>query len=213
MKHFQKLFLAIILLNLSTACAQQLYVATGKTLSSFDYTNSQGQGLDNLQSSTHSFLEVGYRNELAKNLYGSLGMSYASYGAIGSDDTVGNFMEWNVNYVEFKAGLEYVLFTIQEFSFYAKGSASLGFLVQGVQTLNNKVISLKNEDDFDKTLINFRGGVGLVRPISKRLSLYLQYMYGKSSTLKEGTANTTDQEVLKIVSQNLSVGLLIDISK
>jgi len=215
MKQSPNLFLLALVVSISslTISAQQLYIESGKTQSSFDYTNSQGDDLDNLQASTHDFLEVGYKDQLfIKNLQGSLGVRYASYGAIGSDDTVGNFMEWNVNYAELKAGLEYALFTVKEFFFYAKGTASLGFLVQGTQTLNNTVMNLKNQDDFDKTLISYRAGVGFVRPVSENLSVYLQYMYGKSSTLKEGAVNTADQEVLKIVSHNLSVGLLIDIS-
>ena len=217
MKQSPNLFLLAFVTSIFslTISAQELYVETGKTQSSFDYTNSKGQTLDNLQATTHDFLEAGVRNQLfsTKNLYGSLGVSYASYGAIGSHDSFGNFMEWTVNYAEFKAGLEYTLFSIDKFSFYAKGTASLGFLVQGTQTHNNAVINIENEDDFDKTLINFRGGAGFVRPVSENLSVYLQYMYGKSSTLKEGTSNTADQEVLKIVSHNLSVGLLIDISR
>ncbi|MDG2194875.1 MAG: outer membrane beta-barrel protein [Polaribacter sp.] len=215
MKQSPNLFLLALIICISsfTTSAQELYVATGKTQSSFDYTNSKGQTLDNLQASTHNFLEVGYKDQIfIKNLYSSLGIGYASYGAIGSDNSAGNFMEWNVNYAELKAGLEYTLFTIQDFSFYAKGAASLGFLIQGTQTHNNAVINLKNEDDFDKTLINYRAGAGFVRPISETLSVSLEYMYGKSRTLKEGTVNTADQEVLKIVSHNLSVGLLINIS-
>lgn len=216
MKQSPNLFLLVLIVSISsfTASAQELYVATGKTQSSFDYTDSQGQTLDNLQASTYDFLEVGVRKQLfsTKNLYGSLGVAYASYGAIGSHDSFGNFMEWTVNYAELKAGLEYTLFTINKFSFYAKGTASLGFLIQGTQTHNNAVINLKNEDDFDKTLINFKGGAGVIRPISKNLSVYMQYLYGKSNTLKEGTIHTADQEVLKIVSHNVSVGLIIDIS-
>ena len=34
------------------------------------------------------------------NLNISLGTSYAGYGAIGSDDSVGNYMEWDLNYLK-----------------------------------------------------------------------------------------------------------------
>ncbi|MDG2194069.1 MAG: hypothetical protein P8K77_04320 [Polaribacter sp.] len=213
MKHLQIFLLAAILSSTSLTFAQELYLETGKTLSFFDYTNSQGQKLDNLQESPHSFLEVGYRDQfITKKLYASIGASYAGYGAIGSDDRVGNFMEWNVNYATLKLGLEHNLFTINKFSFYAKVSYSWGFLVQGTQTLNNKVFNLKNEDDFERTIINYGYGAGIVRPISEKMSVYLLYMYGKSEALKEGTANTADQEVLKIIGRNLSIGVFIDIS-
>lgn len=195
-----------------TSFGQQIYIEGGKTMSSFDYKNSQGGELDNLQASPHSFMTLGYRNQIfTKNLNISLGTSYAGYGAIGSDDSVGNYMEWNINYLEFNIGLDYELFKIKKGKIYLKGTASMSFLLQGSQTINNMVIDLKNNDNFDKTLYDFRGGFGFSHPISDNLSFYAQYMRGRSITLKEGTANTLDQEELRIVSDNISFGLLINI--
>ena len=117
-------------------------------MSSFDYKNSQGNRLENLQSTAHSFMAIGYRNQLfTKNLHLSLGTSYAGYGAIGSDDTVGNYMEWDVNYLEFNAGLDYELFKIKNTKFYIKGTPSVEFLLQGTQTLNNMVIESNSKPE------------------------------------------------------------------
>ena len=205
--------LMLLLLTATIATAQQLYVEGGKTMSSFDYKNSQGNSLDNLQATAHSFIAIGYRNQLLiKNLHLSFGTSYAGYGAIGSDDTVGNYMEWDTNYLGVNVGIDYELFKVNETKFYIKGNNSVAFLLQGTQTFNNRVIDLKNRDDFDKTLFNFRAGFGFSHPISENLSLYAQYMHGTSLNLSEGTANTPSQEELRIVSDNISFGLLINIS-
>jgi hypothetical protein len=205
--------LMLLLLTATIATAQQLYVEGGKTMSSFDYKNSQGNSLDNLQATAHSFIAIGYRNQLLiKNLHLSFGTSYAGYGAIGSDDTVGNYMEWATNYLGVNVGIDYELFKVNETKFYIKGNNSVAFLLQGTQTFNNRVIDLKNRDDFDKTLFNFRAGFGFSHPISENLSLYAQYMHGRSLNLSEGTANTPSQEELRIVSDNISFGLLINIS-
>jgi len=211
MKKITLLFFLVIGIN---SFSQQLYVEAGKTMSSFEYKNSEGNGLDNLNATSQSFMTMGYRNQIfIKNLYGSLGTSYAGYGAIGSDDTLGNFFEWNVNYLEFNVGLDYELFKANKFQFYLKGTASIEFMLQGTQTLNNMVINLKNNDDFDKTLFDFRAGFGVAHPISDQLSFYVQFMYGRSLKLKDGTANTDDLEELKLVSKNLSFGLLINLPK
>jgi hypothetical protein len=208
----KKITLMLLLLTATISTAQQLYVEAGKTMSSFEYKNSQGTNLANLQATTHSFMAIGYRNQLfTKNLHVSLGTSYAGYGAIGSDDAVGSYMEWDVNYLEFNTGLDYELFKVKEAKFYIKGTASLAFLLQGTQTINNRVIDLKNSDDFDKTLFDFRAGFGFSHPISENLSFYAHYMRGRSLKLKEGTANTADQEELRIVSDNISFGLLLNI--
>jgi hypothetical protein len=209
----KKIALMLLLLTATISTAQQVYLEGGKTMASFDYKNSQGNSLDNLQATAHSFMAIGYRNQLLiKNLYLSFGTSYAGYGAIGSDDTVGNYMEWDINYLGVNVGLDYELFKVNETKFYIKGTNSVAFLLQGTQTFNNRVIDLKNRDDFDKTLFDFRAGFGFSHPISENLSFYAQYMHGRSLDLSEGTANTADQEELRIVSDNISFGLLLNIS-
>jgi hypothetical protein len=209
----KKIALMLLLLTATISTAQQVYLEGGKTMASFDYKNSQGNSLDNLQATAHSFMAIGYRNQLLiKNLYLSFGTSYAGYGAIGSDDTVGNYMEWDINYLGVNVGLDYELFKVNETKFYIKGTNSVSFLLQGTQTFNNRVIDLKNRDDFDKTLFDFRAGFGFSHPISENLSFYAQYMHGRSLDLSEGTANTADQEELRIVSDNISFGLLLNIS-
>lgn len=205
----KKITLLILLLcTTAITSAQQLYVEAGKTSSSFEYKNSQGSKLENLQSTAHSFMALGYRNQLlTKNLNFSAGLNYSGYGAIGSDDVVGNFMEWDVNYLGLNAGLDYNLFHFKKASFYVNGAVSAAFFVQGTQTLNNSVIDLKNNDDFDTTLISMSAGLGFSHPISKDLSFYVQYLYGKSLDTASGDAE------LKIKSNNVGFGLLIDISK
>ncbi|SHL99093.1 outer membrane beta-barrel protein [Flavobacterium xanthum] len=207
MKKNTLLFLLMIASTFATA--QQLYLETGKTMSSFDYTNSQNEKLGNLQQTAHTFMEIGYRDRVISNqqqLKGSLGIRYAGYGAIGSDNEVGNFMEWNVNYLELSVGLDQQLFKIKKASVYLKGSASYGFLVQGTQTINNRVINLKKIEEFDKPILNFRVGTGFSHPISENLSFYVQYMYGKSVVW------VAKPEKLRIGSNNVSFGLLVNLS-
>lgn len=203
--------IAILLLCLSiTTSAQQLYLETGITSSLFEYKDSQGSSLDNLQATSHNFMTLGYRNQIfTKNLFGTLGVGYAGYGAIGSNDAVGNFMEWSLNYLEFNVGVDYELFTLKKFKFYLKGNTSVGFLLQGTQTLNNKVFDLKNTDDFDKPLFVFRGGAGFSYPASNNLSVFVHYLYGKSLSLEDNL----DDESLKIKSNNISFGILINMFK
>mgnify|MGYP000439218060 CR=1 FL=1 len=208
----KKITLALFLLVAAATFSQQIYIEAGKTISSFDYKNSQGERLDNLQATPHSFMTVGYRNQsIVRNLNVSFGVSYVGYGAIGSDDSVGNYMEWDVNYLEFNTGLDYELFKIKGSTFYLKGTTAIGFLAQGIQIINNRVINLKNEDDFDKIIFDLRGGFGFLQPISTNLSFYVQYMHGKSLMLKTGTTVTSDKEVLRYVNDKVSFGLLIDI--
>ena len=207
--HMKKITLVLLFLTVSSiANAQQLYVEGGKSLTSFDYKNSQGNSLDNLQSTSHNFMAIGYRNQLfTENLHLSLGANYTGYGAIGSDNELGNFMEWDVNYAGLNVGLDYDMFSIKKASVYVKGGVAAAFFVQGSQTLNNRVIDLKNNDDFDSTLVSMQIGAGFSHPISESLSFYAQYMYGKSLDMASGDAE------LMLASNNVGFGMLIDISK
>lgn len=205
----KKITLMLLLCAVSTiSIGQQLYVEGGKSSTSFEYKNSQGNSLENLQATTNSYMAVGYGNQLfTKKLHLNVGLDYASYGAIGSDTTLGNYMEWNVNYAGLNAGLAYNLFHIKKASVYVKGALSAGFFIQGTQTFNNSVIDLKNNDEFDTTLVSMQVGAGFSHPISDNLSFYMQYLYGKSSDMASGDAE------LKIASSKVGFGLLINIAK
>jgi hypothetical protein len=209
-----KINLILLMLLATSSFAQQVYIEGGKTLSSFDYKNSQGERLDNLQATPHSFMSAGYRNQIfTKKLNFSIGASYAGYGAVGSDDNVGNYLKWDTNYLEINTGLDYEIFKINKFKFYLKGTASAAFLLQGTQIINKKVIDLKNQDDFDQTVFDFRAGFGFLHTISNNLSFYLEYMNGRSLIIRQVTAVTDNQETLRYLSDNVSFGLLINISK
>ena len=201
-------FIVLLLAVTSITTAQQLYVEGGKTSSTFEYTNSQGNSLENLQATSNSYMALGYKSQvLTRNLHLNVGASYNSYGAIGSDAAVANFMEWNVDYADLHVGLDYNVFKLKKANVFIKGGMSAGFFVQGTQTLNKSVIDLKNNDDFDTTLVSMQLGAGFSHPISEDLSFYVQYLYGKSFDMASGDAE------LKIASSQVGFGLLINISK
>lgn len=191
----------------SLSSAQELYLEIGKTASSFDYKNSQGERQDNLHASSHQFMFLGYSEHIdsKETLQGSLGVGYTAYGAKGSDGALNGIMEWDVNYLELQAGLDLNIFHIKKTAFYLKGAFSTGFLLQGTQTLDNHIINLKKADDFDKALFSFKSGLGFSHPVSETLSVYVQYLFGKSLN----QSGNDDYESLRIRSNNLSFGAAI----
>ncbi len=202
------LLLCFLCLNISAVQCQQIYLESGKTTSSFDYTDSNVETLDNLQSSSHTFLIIGFRKNLwTEHLFYSFNASYNGYGSIGSDRALDNYFEWDLNYLGAGFGLDYQIYRPGNFSFYVKASASVEFLVQGSQTLNNQVYNLYGEEDFDGALFAVRPGIGVQYIISENLTVYSQYTYGVSNTFKNISGN------LKIRTNNIGLGLLLNISK
>ena len=202
---------SILLVVYSQIFSQQIILETGKAITSFDYENSQGNQLDNLQSTNQNYMYVGYRTKIFKDfIHVSLGTNYSTYGAIGSDNNVNNYFEWETSYLGLNLGLDFRLFNIKKFNFYVKGTFSSEFIIQGTQTLNNTVYDLVGEDDFDQTNYFFRAGTFIEYPISQNVNLFIQYMGGKSKQLRNSTSNT-DQEKLRLVSHNFGFGLFINL--
>ncbi len=202
------LLFTLIFFCVNSLIGQQLYLESGKTISSFDYKNSQGESLDNLQSSNHTYLSLGYRKTIfAKDLFINLNATYSGYGSIGSDRALDNYFEWDLSYLGANVGFDYEFYKPGDFTFFVKVATSAEFLIHGTQTLNNQVYKLPGEQDFDTAIYFFRGGLGIQYKASENFTVFNQYMYGFSGTFKN------IQGDLKIRAHNFGLGLLINISK
>ncbi|TGV04743.1 outer membrane beta-barrel protein [Flavivirga rizhaonensis] len=204
--------LLISLIFISTSIlgfSQQLYVEYGTTVSSFDYKNSQGESLDNLLSQSKSYIGMGYRDNInsAKTLFLSIGASYSSYGAIGSDNRLDNYFEWDVSYLGIKAGLDLHMFQLRDFSFYLKGAIASEFLIRGNQTINNQVYNLVGEDEFNNNIFFIKGGFGVQYPISNNTAIFANYTYGKTVLLNSGIS----AEKLNLNAHQFGIGFIINL--
>lgn len=215
MKRFRCMLIAII--STMTLSGQQVYMETGKTISSFDYKNSDGNTLDNLHGEIHNFMKVGFRTySPVKRLNYFAGLSFNKYGAKGSDESVGNYFDWNVNYLGLELGADYEIYkkryairNLNDLTFFLNASLTPEFMVSGMQTINSNVYNLMGEEQFKYPFLFVRGGCGVSYTLSKTFTLILQYMGGKGFPLKFG--DPEDKEKLRINSHNIGFGLSIDL--
>ncbi|GAA4812213.1 outer membrane beta-barrel protein [Litoribaculum gwangyangense] len=205
----KKLLANLIFLIGISGFSQQLYMELGSTVSSFDYTNSQGLPLNNLLSKSDSYFGMGYRQVInnEKTLFLALGLTYNNYGAIGSESSVDNFFEWDVSYLGIKAGLDYRIFQLRDLSFYVKGSIASEFLIRGNQTINNDVFDLVGEEEFNNNILFLRVGLGIQYPISNSTAIYAGYSYGKSVLISSGE----NAEKLKLNAHQFGIGFIINL--
>lgn len=210
----RKLSFCLLTTLLATAIqAQQLYLDMGKSISSFDYHNSEGVKLKNLTGGPQNIMGLGYRMPLfATSLHVSAGATYNSYQAEGSDGDYGNSYSWDATFVGTNLGIDYEFLEPgtryndrQGFSFCLKGQVAGEFLVHGMQRLNDDIINLKGVEQFDKPFLFLKGGVSANYYISKNLIVYLQYMGGRS-ILPQSSKN---EENLAFITHNFSLGLFI----
>jgi hypothetical protein len=202
-------FIFVFLFCINQVNSQQLFVEGGKSLTVFEFEDSQGENLGNLQGTSQSYVSLGYRKNVVNNvLHVVLGTGIHSYGAIGSDDTVNNFFEWETTYLDLFTGIDVRLYNKNKFAFYLRGTAAAEFLLQGSQTLNSQVFNLVGEEDFDKPNYFVRAGTVLEYELSESLSVYFQYKYGKSLQ-KLKVAN--GQSELGFKSHDIGFGLFINL--
>lgn len=202
------LIFALLFAYVTVVNSQQVYLKAGRSLSTLFYKNSAGHRVENILSSTHSNLGLGFRTNFFTNaLFIKLGVNYNNYGAIASDDVVFNFMEWNATYMGADIGFDLNLFKMKNFTVFTNISTSLEFMVQGVQVHNNQVINIVGKEDFNTSVFFYGGGLGVEYAISDRVSVYTKYNYRKSSSMRKYPAK------MKNLVHEFSFGLLLNVSK
>lgn len=192
-----------------TVNAQQLYLKTGKVLSSFDYNNSEGKKLSDLEGSFLNSLGIGGRMPLLQSAFHlSVEISNDKYAASSSDPVLGNYSEWDVSFLDLNLGVDYEFLKPkyyqndrEGFSFYIKGIVASDFLIKGKQRLNNQVFDLTGVEEFDKPVFLLKGGVGVNYYITRSYVASAQYTYGRSILF----GNYEGQEKLRFKTHSISI--------
>ncbi len=200
--------------------AQQISLDFGRTRSGFDYRNSAGEKADNLLPSAGFYLAGGLRWPLKPGkLELHSGLSFNRYGATGSDPQLENRYAWEMEYLGLDVRLNYNLLNISHFlqrkngmvqsregiTLRVVGGIASEFLLQGNQTINNNTYSLVGAEQFDKPMLFARGGLEFNYDFTEELSVYLQYLVGKSFPVFSGS----DEEKLSLITHHLGIGLLV----
>lgn len=200
---------------LTTAGGQIIYLETGKVLATFDYKNSDGDRLGDLSGSNENNVALGARMAIMGSpVHVSLGGEYFKLAASSSDPTLGNYLEWDATFAGPNLGVDFEFFkpsanrnTDVGFSFYVKAAVAADFMISGTRTLNSQATDLTGVEEFDKPLYFIRAGIGGNYYISRTFVVYAQYMFGRSSLF----GNYTDQEQLRFITHNISIGLGINL--
>jgi hypothetical protein len=195
--------------------SQELFVQAGRTSTSFDFKTSAGSTLDNLSGSMQTSLGLGTRFALFKTNVNLLAeMVYQEYGARGADIALGNYFDWSFTNIGGNIGLGYEFFKPKVsyneqsgFSVFVYALFGSEFLVQGTQTINQRVYKLKGVEEFDKPFYFYKGGVCFNYYITKKYQAFIRYTGGKSFLV----GNYTNLEQLKLNGHNVSIGFSVRI--
>lgn len=191
--------------------AQQLFLKTGATVSNFQYKNSVGLPLENLQSASDAHFGIGYRYLLNySTLYFTYGASWNNYGAIGSDQRLDNFFEWDLTFAGLRAGLDAKFIEADDFSLSFSGSLGAEYLIRGTQVINNQAYDLRSSEEFNPLNFMVWGGLLASYELSHKAAISFQYQLGYSILNAQSPGN--DNETLKLLAHQFSIGFLINLS-
>ncbi len=192
--------------------AQQLFLKTGSTVSNFRYQNSQGIALENLQATGKFHFGVGNRYLMVRggSLYFTYGVSWNKYGAIGSDPRLDNFFEWDLTYAGLRSGLDLRFLQAEDFSLAFSGNIGAEYLIRGTQVINDQAFDIRNSDEYNPLNLMMWGGILASYELSRKSAIAFQYQVGYSLLNSQSSGN--DNEQLKLLAHQFSIGFLINLS-
>ncbi|MDC8002803.1 hypothetical protein POV27_01945 [Aureisphaera galaxeae] len=208
-----KLFYLIISFFTISTCAlnaQELFVEGGKSITSFSFRDVFADELDNLRSTNHTYIDLGYRGKLfgeQVQFIGGLGLH--TYGTIGSDNTQNTYFEWETTYASIYGGIDIRVIQANRFSFHVRATVAPEFLMQGTRVLNNEVLDIKGREDFDTPIIFLRGAASFEYRINSYMAAFLQYRYGQGTQLEKSASGGE----LTYFAQDFGLGLIFSIKE
>jgi hypothetical protein len=195
----------LLLLLLFSGCylqAQELFLATGKNFTKYDYKNSLGISNPNLRSGDGSFYQLGMAFNLGSDEFSyAVSLVYNQLNAVGGSRT-SNYV-WNTNYIGIQNELNYILFQDYD-SFIVK--TKLGFatstIIKGEQYINNVVYDISKNEEFKGILIQPNIGIDFHYSIDRSLEISVGYEYSKAFNV-----SNTSAEKLSFTNNQIHLGL------
>jgi hypothetical protein len=196
-------------LFISAIHGQELFIHGGKSVTNFQFKDVLSIELQGLQSTNHSYIDVGYRGKLfteAINWVGELGVH--TYGSIGND-TFGNYLAWETTYAGLAVGIDAELFKINRFAFHLRGTVGPELMLQGTQVLNNQVFDVLNEQDFDTPFVFIKGAASFEYSATDTIALFCQYRFSRGSQINSNESGAD----LGYNSNDFGIGVILQLKK
>lgn len=173
----------ILIFYYSSSKAQELYVAAGKNITSFDYKSSNGSDKNlNFRSGSGNNFEIGYVADFrnSRSLY-SVGLVYNEFNAKASNYST-NY-SWKTKYIGIINKISFKLFD-NCLNSGINAFITLGFnssiLVSGDQFINNYYYNLTKNEDFSGLNLQPFLGLNYEYNVHKNLNIQFGYNFSKS---------------------------------
>ena len=176
---------ALLLLGISMANAQEIYLQTGKNFTQYDYKGNSSDS-PSLQAGSGNFYEVGYVMTLNnEKLKYAVGLSLNEYNAIGGD--INSSYSWNTQYMGIDNTFSIAFVNWKGLQASANGGVGISTLIYGKQNLNGQYLDLSCQKEFKGLWIAPKLGITGSYNVDNDIYLSFGYAYSKSFNVSNST--------------------------
>ena len=195
----------LLLLLLFSGCylqSQELFIATGKNFTKYDYKNSLGMSNPNIRSGEGSFYQLGMAFDLSSDeLYYAVSLVFNQLNAVGGSN-VSNYA-WNTNYLGIQNELNYILFQdYDSFKIKTKLGCATSTIIKGEQNINNVIYDISKHEEFKGILLQPNIGIDFHYAINSGIEFSLGYEFSKAFNV-----SNTSAEKLSFTNNQIHLGL------
>jgi len=191
---------ALMLLGISMANAQEMYLKTGKNYTTFNY-KSDAANAPALLAGSGDFYELGYVMTLNnEKLKYAIGLALNEHNAMGGD--VANSYAWNTQYLGVQNTFSIAFVNAKGFELTANGGLGLSSLLYGKQDINGYYMNLASQKEFAGLWVAPKLGLQAAYKIDNDFYLSIGYAYEKSFNL-----SNSSPEKLDFTTNQLQFGL------
>lgn len=196
-----KLLLISCILSFNWIAAQEFFLATGKNLTSYDYSFSAGGATFNLKSKTGSNYELGYKHLVnAKTSYIS-SITFNQFNSYSTNEV--QSYSWNTTYLGLQNAVAYTLLkTENNIELKLKAGVNLSTIIDGTELMNGVIYDIKNQPEFSGVFFQPLVGLDTRYLLTDFVTLSLGYNFSKVFKFSHST-----DEKLAFINNQIQLGI------
>ncbi|MEZ7901204.1 MAG: hypothetical protein ACI8RY_000144 [Urechidicola sp.] len=173
--------------------SQGVFFTFGKTITGYDYTNSEGESIDELKRGLGNFFEVGGVFALNRNqhLNYEVGITLSQFNSKATIDR--HFYSWETSYIGIQNVINYNFFKFSTFNFsrnnslllsdfnlFVKGGLNVSYIIYGEQIVGSRTYDISKNEEFKGFFVQPLMGVGAKIKIVRNIGLSIGYNFSKA---------------------------------
>lgn len=189
--------------------AQEFLFSKGTNFTEFDYAMGSEPTSLNLQRGQGNYYEISYVNGIGttKWIEYQVGLILNEWNATGGNQL--NSYSWNTGFMGLKTGLSINISPSESgLSTHLNMGVTGSRILNGRQAINGFTYDLKDQEDFGGYFLGLYAGLGVSYPVTEKISLGLEYQYGKHTKLEN-----MPEESLGFINHQIRFNLILKLNQ